>query len=78
MTFCGGEIAADGLDTEGSGRGVDIWCLRVCWSLPPFRDLRRDFMMIQRRQQEIQRRVKRRADADARLALIYSIATNGW
>lgn len=47
MTFCGGRIAAGGLEREGRGRGVDIWSLEG--SLDPLRDFLRDFMGVLRR-----------------------------
>lgn len=42
MTFLGGMIAVDGLERAGRGAGVEMWWW---WSLLPFNDLRRDFII---------------------------------
>lgn len=58
MTFCGGEIAEDGLESAGRGRGVDIGCRKGC-SLVPFSDFRRDFMVEWYNQTEMKKDTQR-------------------
>lgn len=44
MTFCGGRMEEEGLETEGTGMGEPI-CARMALSLwPPLRDLRMLFI----------------------------------